>query len=83
MALRCPQCRDDRALATVERLEGAAECSSIEKSGPVHSGYTHVNWDSSTTIGVTCRSCMWEQIGDDWIGYLKEPGEEDENGDAG
>jgi hypothetical protein len=35
---------------------------------------TDVHWDTSTSIGVTCRSCGWRYEGLDYIEKLKREG---------
>lgn len=69
-AMACPQCGSTE-LATIEQLEGTAACT-ISESGDIDwEGRTDVNWDSSTTIGVECRGCGWEDQGESLTANLK------------
>jgi hypothetical protein len=64
--LCCPNC-GSKELATVERLMGDAYGNAIDDDmGPrfLHEGWTEIYWDSSESIGLTCRSCHWEQTGE-------------------
>ena len=77
LTLRCPGC-GSTDLATSELLT-ASSCGratlTIEPDGELrpefhHDGWTDVNWDSSTTVGVECRSCMWSYTGADSLEQL-------------
>ena len=67
--LRCPQC-GSADLATTEHLTASCQghaTLTIEPDGSRRpefhlGGWTDVNWDSSTTVGVECRSCLWSQL---------------------
>lgn len=68
-ALGCPECGDAESLATLETLEATAACRISRDAGGVHIEHdadTDVNWDSSTTIGITCLACGYEYQGEDW-----------------
>jgi hypothetical protein len=77
LTLRCPGC-GSTDLATSELLTGSS-CGratlTIEPGGELHpefhhDGWTDVNWGSSTTVGVECRSCMWSYTGVDSLDQL-------------
>lgn len=70
--LACPKCGSIESLGTVERIYGVAACYGISLDGPRHAGWTDVDWNSSTTIGVCCRSCFWESFDPKWINELVE-----------
>jgi hypothetical protein len=75
--LRCPQC-GGADLATIERLTATCQghaTLTIEADGELRpefhpGGWTDVNWDSSTTVGLECRSCQWRHEGDDHLNQL-------------
>jgi hypothetical protein len=74
VTLGCPTCREAR-LSTIERIDGLASISTItqDASGEIEydfTGDTEVLWDTSTTVGVQCRSCDWSHEGDDWVEQL-------------
>lgn len=77
-ALACPTCGETESLATTERLYGAALCNEITAEGPEYEGYTEMDWDSSTTVGVECGGCGWAYRGADWLDQLVVPGPEAE-----
>jgi hypothetical protein len=67
-AVGCPRCRSTD-LGTLENLLGTAGCRVRRIGGElefVHDGWTDVDWDSSTSIGITCRSCSWEDSDKGW-----------------
>lgn len=68
--LHCPNCKKPDLLATIEELEGFAECTKITSDGPEWNGSTEVIYDSSTTVGVYCQECDWEYRGSDWLDKL-------------
>jgi hypothetical protein len=60
--LACPRCGHTR-LSSVERLTAVGRCHAItidaEHRPEFHwTGFTDVEWDSSTTIGVQCEHCL-------------------------
>lgn len=74
----CPKCGSTESLATVEVLEGLAPLDisrSWNSEGTVvveteHSGSTDVLWDSSSSVGLCCRACLWEVRCDDYLDHL-------------
>jgi hypothetical protein len=73
--LACPRCGAGANLATVEQLLGSAGATRVGvlPDGAVEvdwTGYTEVDWDSSTTIGAGCESCGWRHVGRDWPDQL-------------
>lgn len=83
--LACPECGSDD-LATIEVVEGTCDSDFvITKDGErvdFGQGETDLDWDTSTTIGVTCNGCDWEERG---AGYLDElvPFVDDDEDDEG
>ena len=77
LRLRCPQCRA-ADLATIEQLTASCQghaTLTIEPDGGLRpefhpGGWTDVNWDSSTTAGIECRSCAWSYQGADHLEQL-------------
>lgn len=69
--MKCPSCEEVDMLATIEHLQGLAECDSISQEGPEWSGTTDVLYETSKTVGIHCQ-CGWEYEGDDWIKQLKD-----------
>lgn len=70
--LACPRCGRTDALSTIETLTGLAPCTVTVVDGAVdveHTGYTDVLWETSITLGVTCK-CGFEHEGDDWEDQL-------------
>ena len=60
--LACPRCGHTR-LSSVERLTAVGRCHAItiDAHGDPRfhwTGWTDVEWDSSTTIGVRCENCL-------------------------
>jgi hypothetical protein len=73
MARTCPNCHSPE-LATIEQLLGSAPVT-VDDDGAEHwHNSTDVHWDTSTSIGVTCRSCGWRYEGLDYIEKLKREG---------
>lgn len=74
--LACPECKSPDDLGTIEEIEGTAILTGAYLvNGAVeieHEGTTDVHWDSSTTVGLCCRNCMWEFRGSDteWADQL-------------
>lgn len=73
--LACPQCGTSDSLATIEHLAADACTSRITRlpDGGIdmdYTGETVINWDSASTVGVTCRACRWYHEGDDWANQL-------------
>ena len=63
--LVCPNC-GSTDLATIEDLSGSAHCKAVldpdtGARSVEYDGWTEVHWDSSTSMGIECRSCGWEQ----------------------
>ena len=77
LTLRCPGCGSSD-LARSELLKASSRgraTLTIESDGELrrefhHDGWTDVNWDSSTTVGVECRSCTWTYPGADALDQL-------------
>jgi len=77
LTLRCPGC-GSAEIATNELLKASCRgraTLAIEPDGELrpefhHDGWTDVNWDSSTTIGVECRSCTWSYTGASPLDHL-------------
>jgi hypothetical protein len=75
--LCCPAC-GSADLASIEQLTASCQghaTLTIETGGELHpefhpGGWTDVNWDSSTTVGVQCRSCMWSYQDADHLDQL-------------
>jgi len=72
--LVCPNCHSDN-LGTIEDISGVALCSayvdiSNGDRSVEHDGWTDVCWDSSTSVGITCRDCMWESHSDNYMADL-------------
>jgi len=75
--LRCPEC-GSADLASIEQLTASCQghaTLTIEPDGELRpefhpGGWSDVNWDSSTTVGVECRSCMWSYHGPDQLDQL-------------
>lgn len=67
--MKCPSCGEVDTLATLETLEGLAECDFIYPEGPEWNGTTDVLYDTSKTVGICCQ-CGWEHKGEDWIDHL-------------
>lgn len=67
--LKCPSCNSADQLGTVEHLEAIASCEAITNLGPEYDGDTEVIYDTSKTVGVSCK-CGFEYIGDDWLDKL-------------
>ena len=74
--LRCPHCGSADMATTAQltascqghavlTIAGDGECTRESQLG----GWSDVNWDSSTTVGIECRSCTWSYIGD---GHLEQ-----------
>lgn len=77
VSLRCPEC-GCADLATTEALTASCQghaTVTVEADGTRtrefnSGGWTDIDWDSSTTVGVACRSCLWSYEGDDHLGQL-------------
>ena len=77
LCLRCPKC-GSAEVASIEQLTASCQgraTLTIEPGGNLHAefhpgGWTDVNWDSSTTVGVQCRSCVWSYRGADYLDQL-------------
>ena len=69
--LSCPECGKSDQLATTERLIGLALCEVYDNKEVVYEGSTEILWDSSETIGISCR-CGWEYENNDWINQLRK-----------
>ena len=75
--LCCPAC-GSADLASIEQLTASCQghaTLTIEPRGELHAefhpcGWTDVNWDSSTTVGVECRSCTWSYQGAEHLDQL-------------
>lgn len=69
----CPGCGND-TLSTIEELIGYAEIKVYRsEKGNVFKnweGSTEVDWDTSHSIGIACRTCEWEFRGNDWSKQL-------------
>lgn len=71
-ALTCPACGVAN-LGTIEQVKGVAQATIDIVDGKIeldHGGHTDMDWDSSTTIGVSCRECGWDHEGPDWADQL-------------
>lgn len=73
--LLCPNCGRGTNLGTIEKITGIALLNRVERQsdGETVSEFddeTKMDWDSSVTVGVTCRDCWWEHVGDDWAAQL-------------
>lgn len=69
-----PTCRSTN-LGTIERIAGTAPASMYRVEGAPDldidfRGDTEVHWDTSTTVGVICRSCAWASDTKDWAAAL-------------
>ncbi len=83
----CPTCFSGDSLATIERLQGLCDFNGFDADlTPNFGGQTDVDWDSTESIGVQCRSCDWQHVSDDWLKQLRlavpDPGRVDEMIDA-
>jgi hypothetical protein len=75
--LRCPVCGSTE-LATTVTLRGSSNGTARLYTGPngeprsefVQDGWSDLHWDSSSTIGVECRSCLWSYEGVDHLEQL-------------
>ena len=75
--LRSPVCGSAQ-LATTATLRGSSNGTArltIEPNGELRSEFVHdlwtdAHWDSSSTIGVECRSCLWSYQGADHLEQL-------------
>lgn len=77
--LACPTCGRTDALSTIETLTGLAPCTVTVVDGAVdveYDGYTDVLWETSITLGVTCK-CGFEHEGDDWEDQLLLTGDKE------
>lgn len=77
--LACPKCQDPSSLATVERIIGhSAIAVRLDVAGAMQLDSAHrteLDWDSATTVGVSCRGCFWTYEGEDWPRQLQPAGE--------
>lgn len=83
----CPKCLSRDSLATVAELVGLAPfrvSRTVSEDGSAiveqeHHGTTEVDWDTSGTVGLCCRACLWEVTCSDYLDHLIWV--EEENGD--
>ena len=78
--LACPKCYDPSGLATVERIIGHAPITArLDAAGAMQLDSAHrteLDWDSTTTVGVSCRYCLWTYEGVDWPSQLQPAGDD-------
>ena len=75
--LCCPEC-GSADLASIEQLTASCQghaTLTISHEGELRPefhprGWTDVHWDSSTTVGIECRSCTWSSKGADHLDQL-------------
>jgi hypothetical protein len=72
-AMVCPACGEGDGLATVEELVGTAHVT-FYGDDLVWDGWTDVDWNSSTTVGLCC-DCGWSYPGIDWREALRSGGD--------
>lgn len=59
--LRCRRCGGVDTARSIETILGSCEIVGLDHDGqPDYCGGTTVHWDSSTTTGFDCRSCLAE-----------------------
>jgi hypothetical protein len=67
--LGCPKCGSDE-VETIEQIIGLCRSTitrNVDGTFDVEGhGETDVAWDTTESIGVQCRSCLWGYEGPDW-----------------